>query len=83
MAGTSNKGVIFFKDDRITKTYIEKSGLSSSTVRKVLKQDNFVWALTDAGLDRINETTGTITNYLDEYGLSNIIINDFVIPYRN
>ena len=79
VAGTSNKGVIFFKDDRITKTYIEKSGLSSSTVRKVLKQDNFVWALTDAGLDRINETTGTITNYLDEYGLSNIIINDFVI----
>jgi hypothetical protein len=79
VAGTSTKGVMVFQNGRITRTYNEKTGLSSGNVRKVIKQQNYIWVLTDAGLDRINETNGTITNYLEEYGLSNVIINDFII----
>ena len=77
--GTSTNGVMLFKDGVNIKTYNEISGLSSNNVRKVITQENFIWVLTDAGLDRINEADGIITNYLEEYGLSNIIINDFIV----
>jgi ligand-binding sensor domain-containing protein len=79
VVGTSTRGVMFFKNGLIKKTYDETNGLSSNNVRKIISQDNFIWVLTDAGLDRINESNGIITNYLEEYGLSNIIINDFII----
>ena len=77
--GESTKGVMIFKNDKIVRSYNEKNGLSSNNVRKIIKQDNYIWVLTDAGLDRINDANGNITSYLEEYGLSNIIINDFII----
>ncbi len=79
VVGASTKGVMIFQKGQIVKTYDEKNGLSNNNVRKIIQQDNYIWVLTDAGLDRINETNGVITNYLDEYGLSNIIINDFIV----
>ncbi len=79
VVGSSTKGVMIFKNGTILKTYNEKNGLSSVYVRKILRQDNDIWVLTDAGLDRIDVSNGSITNYLEEYGLSNIIINDFFI----
>ena len=79
VVGTSTKGVMIFENGLIARVYNEKNGLSSLNVRKLLIQNQYIWVLTDAGLDRIDKTNGSITNYLDEYGLSNIIINDFCI----
>ncbi len=79
IAGTSTRGVMMFHKGRFAKAYTEKNGLSNNNVRKILKQNDYIWVLTDVGLDRIDQATGIITNYLDEYGLSNIIINDFIV----
>ena len=79
VVGSSTKGVMIFRNGKIWQTYTEKNGLSSVYVRKVLRQDQYIWVLTDGGLDRIDATNGSITNYLEEYGLSNTIINDFII----
>ena len=79
VVGTSTNGIIIFQKEKIVKVYNEQNGLSSSNIRKLINQDQYIWALTDVGLDRIDRTNGSITNYLDESGLSNIIINDFII----
>ncbi len=79
VVATSTKGVMIFKDGKLIRTYTVKDGLSSLYVRKVLKEDAHIWVLTDEGLDRIDAGNGSITNYLEEYGLSNTIINDFIV----
>lgn len=79
IAGTSTKGVMMFRNGEFIKSYTEKNGLSSNNIRKIVKQNNYIWVLTEVGLDRIDQLSGVITNYLDEYGLSNIIINDFIV----
>lgn len=77
VVGSSTRGVLVFRDSRMIRSYTEKNGLSSNNIRKVLKEDESIWVLTDEGLDRIDGGDGSITNYLEEYGLSNTIINDF------
>ncbi len=79
VVGTSTKGIMIFNNGKIVKVYNEQNGLSSPNIRKLISQGQYIWALTDAGLDRIDTTNSFITNYLDESGLSNIIINDFII----
>lgn len=79
VVGSSTRGVMIFKKGKILKTYTVKNGLSSMNIRKVLRENNYIWVLTDAGLDRIDAATGSITNYLEEYGLTNTIINDFIV----
>ncbi|MEO7530560.1 MAG: histidine kinase [Sediminibacterium sp.] len=79
VVGSSTKGVMIFQNGRVRKTYSESNGLSSAFVRKVLIQDTYIWVLTDAGFDRIDVTSGSIANYFEEYGLSNTIVNDFII----
>jgi hypothetical protein len=79
VVGTSNKGVLILNNGVVTKSYGATTGLSSLNIRKILPQDHHLWVLTDAGFDRIDLETNEVTNYLDEYGLSNIIINDVVL----
>jgi ligand-binding sensor domain-containing protein len=79
VVASSTRGVMIFRNGKIIRTYTIKDGLSSVYVRKVLKDDKYIWVLTDDGLDRIDATNGTITNYLEEYGLTNTIINDFIV----
>ncbi|MES2374673.1 MAG: histidine kinase [Bacteroidota bacterium] len=79
VVGSTTNGVMVFEEGKIKKTYGDKNGLSSNYVRKVLRQGDDIWVLTEAGLDKVDVKTGFITNYLEEYGLSNTIINDFVI----
>lgn len=77
--GTSVKGVILFSNGKYAQTLDITNGLSSNIIRKVIARGNDIWVLTAEGLDRVNLLTGTINNYLDEYGLGEIIINDFVL----
>lgn len=79
--GSSVKGVMVFKDGRISRTFNETNGLSNNSIRKVAFSGNEIWVLTAKGLDRINLQSGVVTNYLDEYGLGDLIMNDFV--HRN
>jgi ligand-binding sensor domain-containing protein len=79
VVGSSTKGVLFFQQGQPARSYTEKNGLSNPFVKKILRQDKYIWVLTEAGFDRIDIANGIISNYLDEYGLSNTIINDFVI----
>ena len=79
VAGTSTKGVMVFRESKFVKSCQEKNGLSSNFVRKIIVQENNIWVLTDGGLDRIDDNNGAVTKYLEEYGLSNTIINDFVV----
>jgi ligand-binding sensor domain-containing protein len=79
VAGTSTKGVMFFNGEKVSRVYNKEKGLSSDNILKLIQQGHELWVLTDAGLDRISMSTGIVTNYLEEYGLSNIIINDFEI----
>lgn len=79
VAGTSTKGVMFFNGEKVNRIYNKESGLSSDNIFKLIQQGHELWVLTDAGLDRISMSSGLVTNYLEEYGLSNIIINDFEI----
>jgi hypothetical protein len=82
VVGSTTNGVMIFAQGKIRKVYNDKNGLSSVFVRKVLRQDNDIWVLTEVGLDRIDMETGVITNLLEEYGLSNTLVNDFVIVNR-
>jgi ligand-binding sensor domain-containing protein len=82
VVGSTTNGVMIFEQGKVKKVYDDKSRLSSMYVRKVLRQDNYIWVLTEAGLDRIDVKTGLITNYLEEYGLSNTMVNDFTITNR-
>ncbi len=77
--GSSTKGIMIFQNGKFKKVYNENNGLSSVYVRKVLNSDKYIWVLTDAGLDRIDAANDAITNYIEEYGLGNTIVNDFVI----
>ncbi len=77
--GSSVKGVMVFKEGIITQTFDEKNGLSNNSIRKVVKNGNDTWVLTTEGLDYLNLQTGSVTNYLNEYGLGDLILNDFVI----
>lgn len=77
--GTSTKGVMIFKEGKQVKQFTQQHGLSSSIIKKILIENTFIWVLTDEGLDRINLSNNTISNYLEEYGLNNTIINDFII----
>lgn len=79
VVASSTKGVMIFRKGKIIRAYTVKDGLSSMYVRKVLAENKYIWVLTDDGLDRIDATTGAITNYLEEYGLANTIINDFIV----
>ncbi len=79
IVGTSNKGVIVFEQEKQVKRFDIQTGLSSLNVKKVLKENGFIWILTDAGLDRIDTKNSRVTNYLEEYGLRNTIINDFLV----
>jgi ligand-binding sensor domain-containing protein len=79
VAGTSTEGVMFFTGEKVSRVYNKEKGLSSDNILKLIQQGHELWVLTDAGLDRISMSSGTVTNYLEEYGLSNIIINDFEI----
>jgi ligand-binding sensor domain-containing protein len=79
VVGSSTKGVLIFQKAQMTRAYTEKNGLSSRFVRKVLRQDKYIWVLTETGLDRIDIANGIISNYLEEYGLSNTTVNDFII----
>jgi len=79
VVGTSTKGVMVIKNEKVIKLFDEQNGLSSSIINKIEVQHRNIWVLTDAGLDRIDGGTGVITNYLEEYGLSNIVVNDFKV----
>ncbi|MDP1810670.1 MAG: histidine kinase [Sediminibacterium sp.] len=83
VAGTSTKGVLFIRNGKIVKTYNTLNGLSSVQVRKVLIQDQYVWVLTAEGVDRIDTSTNRVSSYLEKYGLSNIVINDFILEKNN
>jgi ligand-binding sensor domain-containing protein len=79
VVGTSGKGVIIIANGKTVNKYGSARGLSSMNVRKVVLEDHYIWVLTDAGLDRIDLDNNAVTNYLEEYGLSDIIINDFIL----
>lgn len=77
--GTSTQGVMIFNNAHFVKRYGKQEGLSSLNIRKVIQENQSIWVLTDEGLDRIDTQKNTITNYLEEYGLANTSINDFVL----
>lgn len=79
LAGTTNKGLILFQRGKPVKHILTRDGLSSNNIRKLLKQYNAIWVLTDEGIDRINGIQGNITNFFEEYGLNSMVINDFTI----
>lgn len=79
VAGTTNKGVILFRNGKVEQHLHTGNGLSSENIRKLLQEDDAVWVLTDEGLDRINGWANGITNYFEEYGLNSMVINDFVL----
>lgn len=79
VAGTSTKGVIFVHNGTVQKTYTTREGLSSDNIWKLLREDQYIWVLTDGGLDRIDTEKGIVSNYLEDYGLTSTIINDFII----
>ncbi|MCA6450044.1 MAG: histidine kinase [Chitinophagaceae bacterium] len=79
VAGTSTKGVMFVRNGTVQRTYTTRDGLSSGNIWKLLREDQYIWVLTDGGLDRIDTEKGIVSNYLEDYGLTSTIINDFII----
>ncbi|MDE3253479.1 MAG: hypothetical protein KGO92_11775, partial [Bacteroidota bacterium] len=82
VAGTSTRGVMFFQNSRLRKSYTVAEGLSSPFIRKILIHEKYLWVLSDAGVDRIDLTSGKISNYLEEFGLDNSIVNDFTLDHK-
>ncbi len=82
IAGTSTRSVMIFKNGKFLKTYTVSDGLSSPFIRKITLHDQYLWVLSDAGLDRIDLVKGIISNYLEEFGLDNSIINDFTLSNK-
>lgn len=82
VAGTSTRSVMLFQNSKFLKSYTVSNGLSSPFIRKILMHDQYLWVLSDAGVDRIDLAKGTISNYLEEFGLDNSIINDFTLDNK-
>lgn len=79
VVGTSNKGVVVLKNGKVDAAFSASDGLSSQNVRKILPFGDEFWVLTDAGFDLLNLQDHSVTNYLDDYGLHNVLINDVII----
>jgi ligand-binding sensor domain-containing protein len=79
VVGTSTKGVMIIRNDKVVHVYDAREGISSPIIRKLQVHRHNIWVLTGQGLDRIDSSTGFITNYLEEYGLGNMVVNDFKV----
>jgi ligand-binding sensor domain-containing protein len=74
--GTENNGIIVIKPDEpvsFVTSYNENNGLIGTRIRDLLPDKNGnVWAITDKCLNRINISSGEISNYDERYGVSNL-----------
>lgn len=79
LLSTQKHGLLEMKNDNVTSFYDLEKGLSSNTCIKAIKTNNFIFVLTDLGLNMINSETQRVTNISANLSLKNINIFDFTI----
>jgi two-component sensor histidine kinase len=75
--GTYGAGIICMKNDQVINQITTQNGLSSNICRTLFANNNFLWAGTDKGLNKINisQTPYPVTTYSTTDGLPTDIIN--------
>lgn len=74
---TADNGIVAFKDGKIIKTITDSNGLSSNICKTLFIKDDFLWAGTDKGINKINISNGqyNIIKYSTSDGLPGNTIN--------
>lgn len=74
--GTVNSGIQVINPNEpqsFIGSYMSHNGLAGSQIRDMaVDRNGYVWAITNAGLSRINPQTSEIDNYGREYGLTHL-----------
>lgn len=75
--GTADKGLVVYKDGRITASIKEESGLSSNICRTLFLKHNFLFVGTNKGLNKIDISNNSfrVIKYTTSDGLPSDIIN--------
>ena len=75
--GTYGAGILCMKNDQVINQITTQNGISSNICRTLFVNNNFLWAGTDKGLNKINisQTPYPVTIYCTTDGLPTDIIN--------
>lgn len=74
---TADQGVVAFKNNRIVCILKDSNGLSSNICRTLFLRDNYLWAGTNKGLNKIDISNNTypVIKYSSSDGLPSDVIN--------
>ena len=76
---TSQRGVFLLKDKKIVTHLSNKNGLSDNYCRRIVKEGDRLWVVTESGLDYYDGKTNRIKNAQLNLCLKGITINDLAV----
>jgi ligand-binding sensor domain-containing protein len=78
---TADNGIVGYKEGKIIKAITDSNGLSSNICKTLFIKDNFLWAGTDKGINKINISNGryNIIKHSTSDGLPSNTINAIYI----
>lgn len=75
---TVQKGMLKIEANKITKEYTIENGLSSNQCKRFAIKNEYIWVITDKGIDKINTTKSTVEKLDISNALKGININDII-----
>ncbi|MFN4235100.1 MAG: sensor histidine kinase [Bacteroidia bacterium] len=76
---TTQNGIYNFNHKTIKKHYTTQNGLSGNICRKLFVDSNFVYVLTENGLDKISTLNDNVFSVTNAFGINNLTFYDFYI----
>lgn len=82
---TDGYGIIFLKDKRIISIITQKDGLADNICKRLLVKDNYLWAITNNGINRISSIDNQLKVESFEYTNPKLAddVNNLYIDDRN
>lgn len=77
--GTTQNGLYLINKSDVKKHYSIKNGLSGNICKKVFIDNNYVYVLTENGLDKINITNNSVFQITKAYGINNLTFYDYFV----
>lgn len=78
---TDGYGIFIFKNGKITHTITQKNGLNNNIINKLFVKNNYLWAISNTGINRIAINSGNlkISSFDDVNGILSDDLNDLYI----
>ena len=71
---TDGYGIIFFKNGKVIKLITKKQGLNNNIINRLFVKDNFLWAISNTGVNRIE--TGNHKFTINSFDYANDLLSD-------